>query len=171
MLPIRPGCSMHVKERRRLKSRESPDGGTALVEFSKFTPTLRTRVQMSCNDGHLNRCKLTIKVRGELFTQMIPWEQIRRGVEHGQHSHGPANTLQATELRDRGFIGFKGNDNLIEFGWRQSAVEVARQQHRQMLAHRSHTGHVSSPLNMERPLWILDRTVPTGTSAASAISS
>jgi hypothetical protein len=130
MLPIRPGHSVHVEERGRLKPRESPNGGTALVEFPEFAPTLRTRVEMSCNNRHLNRCKLSIEVSGELFTQMIPGEQIHRDVEHGKHSDGSANSLQATELRDRGFVGLKRNDDLIEFGWRESTVEVARQQHR-----------------------------------------
>lgn len=121
---------MHVKERGRLKPGEGPDGGTTLVEFSKFAPTLGARVEMSCNDGHLNRCKLTIEIGGELFTQMISGEHIHGDVEHGKHSHSSANSLQAAELRDRSFIGLKGNDDLVEFGWRESAVEVTRQQHR-----------------------------------------
>ena len=160
-----------LEESRRLKTRKRTHGSSAAIEFCEFATTICASIQMGVQCRHLHRGQLSVEIGGQLFTEMLTRQKVEGNIEHGEDPHGSPHLLQTSELSDCTNVVLEGNDNLIEFHRRQSTIEVARQQHRKALTLGGHTGHVSSPLNMNRPLWILDRTVPTGTSAASAISS
>lgn len=163
--------SVHAKERRRIDPREGTDRCSGTVELCEFGATLVTRPEMFDDAGNLNGYKLTIKVRRQLRTEVPTRKEVGRRVEDGEGPNGSPICLEATELCNGVEIGLERDDDLREFLPGELTVEVTRQQDRSPIRLWCHTGHVSIPLSIDLPRWIRDRTVPTGTSVASAISS
>ncbi len=59
----------------------------------------------------------------------------------------------------------------VELAGAEFAVEIRREQLSDVAAVAGQMGHVNNPLSCLRPRWMRLRTVPTGASIATAISS
>lgn len=163
--------SVHVQERGRIDTGKCTDRGSRAVELREFGATLVTRPEVPDDVGDLSGNELTIEIRRQLLTEVPTRDEVTGRVEDGKGTNGSSIGLQAPELGDRVKIGLERDDHLREFLLCELTIEVARQQHEGPIRLWCHTGHVSIPLSIDRPRWIRDRTVPTGTSVASAISS
>ena len=150
---------------------EGPHRGSGPVEIVQLRPALGTGHDVVRHLPLLYGQELTVEICRKAVSEVAVGQQPSRNLQLRQHAHRPPHLLDTAELVVRFPVALEQVDNEICFLGTQLTIEESGDQLLAAREQRIHSGHVNSSLSILRPRWIRLRTVPTGMSVASAISS